>query len=772
MNADGVSARPGRREAQARHRSPATSPAAARLPSARPSSIPIITKNTTAFIGNSAHVNAKGVQRGRREDRRATPSTNIDPRFKAPTAITGGNTINIGYAHGWSEDQEVLLRRRWRHRDQRPHRRRRLLRARRRSRRAAGPAASCRRRPTSTLRSPRSSASPAAPARATASSRRTRPACARTVAAVRPAASGAIVGNTITLPYSFSKDEEGTTSAVALQDDDAVVYSSGGGHADRRPRRRREVLRDSVTTGTRSSAAPRQEVDATAARSSRSTSRSRTGRSHSIVPSGTQPVERRERDSVRASSPPPRRRSAASASPRRTATTLATVGISAGFAGTAAVNIAGAVDVVEHQHDGHIGENGVDQLRRRPCATNVTRRQRGAVACGSPPRTTSTSSASPGSIAIGGTAGVAVPVGVRVVNLNTDACIGNNTKVNARDDISVTADRARTRSSRSSRAPAAARSASPAASASSILNDAHLRLHRFDTCTLNAGGNVLVSATDDTKLLFVQIGIAGGYVGVGAAVGVATFDKDTQAFIGSNSVVNGQGQRRRACTAIHERRRRRRPASRLRLGADRLPRRRRPGDLERGHLRPHRRASAAASSASAGGVGVTLITSSRRRSSAATRRSTASSPAATRTQSVSIGAVDSVEVADRRRRRRRRLRRRRAAASTSARSTQSVQAQIGRLDRARAEGRRRLRALAQGRADLRALDRRRVRRRRGLASRSGASARRRPRPSTRTTAAAAPTRARGSRARSTARATSSTSAARSTTRARRRTPVA
>src|SRR4029078_8980345 len=70
-------------------------------------SIPIINKNTTAFIGNSAHVNAKGMSAA--DVKTGVYSvTNIDPRFKAPSAITGGNTINIGYDHGWSEQQEVL----------------------------------------------------------------------------------------------------------------------------------------------------------------------------------------------------------------------------------------------------------------------------------------------------------------------------------------------------------------------------------------------------------------------------------------------------------------------------------------------------------------------------------------------------------------------------------------------------------------------------------------------------------------------------------------
>src|SRR3990172_5899872 len=52
---------------------------------------------------------------------------------------------------------------------------------------------------------------------------------------------------------------------------------------------------------------------------------------------------------------------------------------------------------------------------------------------------------------------------------------------------------------------------------------------------------MLILASDDTQLQLIQVAIAGGFVGVGAAVGVATVDKDTQALIGADSTIDGKG---------------------------------------------------------------------------------------------------------------------------------------------------------------------------------------------------------------------------------------
>ena len=71
-----------------------------------------------------------------------------------------------------------------------------------------------------------------------------------------------------------------------------------------------------------------------------------------------------------------------------------------------------------------------------------------------------------------------------------------------------------------------------------------LNVHTFATTgtnvTIVAGNNVLVSARDDSKLVLITASLAGGYVGIGVAVGVALVTKDTEAFIGAGSNVDAK----------------------------------------------------------------------------------------------------------------------------------------------------------------------------------------------------------------------------------------
>ena len=54
---------------------------------------------------------------------------------------------------------------------------------------------------------------------------------------------------------------------------------------------------------------------------------------------------------------------------------------------------------------------------------------------------------------------------------------------------------------------------------------------------------MLVSANDSSRFVLVTVAVAGGFVGVGLAVGVAVLNKDTEAYLGANSVVNAQARR-------------------------------------------------------------------------------------------------------------------------------------------------------------------------------------------------------------------------------------
>ena len=67
--------------------------------------VPVVTKNTQARIGNYARIIAKGLT-SLLVNGGAFTVTTVDTRF-APTAISG-NVINLGYAHGFSQNQQVL----------------------------------------------------------------------------------------------------------------------------------------------------------------------------------------------------------------------------------------------------------------------------------------------------------------------------------------------------------------------------------------------------------------------------------------------------------------------------------------------------------------------------------------------------------------------------------------------------------------------------------------------------------------------------------------
>src|SRR5439155_21501680 len=60
--------------------------------------------------------------------------------------------------------------------------------------------------------------------------------------------------------------------------------------------------------------------------------------------------------------------------------------------------------------------------------------------------------------------------------------------------------------------------------------------------TLEADGNVIVSAHDDSQFVLITVAVAGGLVGVGLAVGVASLTKETKAYLGAGSFVVAKGQ--------------------------------------------------------------------------------------------------------------------------------------------------------------------------------------------------------------------------------------
>ena len=477
--------------------------------------VPIVTKETHAFIGDNATVNAKG-QTGVSVKTGGYTVTTTDTRFKQ--AAVSGNTIDLGYTHNFSDGQEVLY--------------------------DNGGGSSIggltdgsvyyvHAPGTQTVQLKNAAGTTITlSGGGTGENHRlipTNQAGVRDDESPRLDPATARSDNTITLPYTLKQN--GTP--VALAEDDAVVYSSGGGDpigglVDGQTYYVHLMGGSSIQLRNAKTSDGGTIVPLTS---------DGTGRGHSIVLSGMQP-------SGDPSGYGPRQIAASSTGGFRgvgvTATNsddLAMVGISAGVGGTAAVNVAGAIDVSNINTSAYIGKNGQINCGLT-CATNVT----GADAA----QSVRVAAANQfyelgiaGSLAIGGTAGVAVPVGVRVVHINADAFIDNNTKVNARNDISVTATAKDT--VLSVVVGAGGGTVGVAGSVGVTLITLHTFASTGSFVQLNADGDVLVAASDDTKLQLIQIGLAGGFVGVGAAVGVAKLDKDTQAFIGSNNTINGKG---------------------------------------------------------------------------------------------------------------------------------------------------------------------------------------------------------------------------------------
>ncbi len=58
---------------------------------------------------------------------------------------------------------------------------------------------------------------------------------------------------------------------------------------------------------------------------------------------------------------------------------------------------------------------------------------------------------------------------------------------------------------------------------------------------VSAGSDVVVYATDDTEVNMISGALAGGFVGIGASVGVVVIDKSTEAFIADGAVVDADG---------------------------------------------------------------------------------------------------------------------------------------------------------------------------------------------------------------------------------------
>ena len=200
---------------------------------------------------------------------------------------------------------------------------------------------------------------------------------------------------------------------------------------------------------------------------------------------------------------------------------------------------------VEHPHLGAIGDSRVN-CGDLTCSTNRGEANGGQsvrVAAGTHELEIAAS------LAIGGEVGVAVPITVRVLNLDTYAYVGNGAQVRARrhldhcerrvGHIGVTAGaggapwRRRHRLGHHANVHTYACTGTPTSPAYACFTGG---------ANLEADGNVIVKANDDSQFVLITVAVAGGLVGVGLAVGVASLTKETEAYLGAGSFVVAKAQ--------------------------------------------------------------------------------------------------------------------------------------------------------------------------------------------------------------------------------------
>ncbi|MFL5756907.1 MAG: hypothetical protein ACJ77N_11475, partial [Chloroflexota bacterium] len=544
--------------------------------------VPVVTKETHAYIGDHAKVNAKGgsgVTASTGTFDVNTQDTRFDPS-QAGVIEGDGSTINLGFNHGFAEDDRVLydsggktaadsingLHSVATNADQvyyvhkvsdtevqlktQP------------GGTTAGGKLIC---PTSNL-----VCSLSAPAVHGESHRLVPTAQAGVRQDQSPRfnpATDISGGSTITLPYDLGSLDAG----------DKVVYSSGGGQpigglvdggtyyaivvATGNPTKLKLAATycDAVGTAGDADNCP-QESGVDHPVTPIVFSSNGTGKSHSIVKNGQAPAGdasetglrdiKAKNDGVNAF-----RGVAVTAT---NSDDIAGVGVSAGFSGTAAVNLSGVVDVIHANTSASIGKSAKVNCGAT-CDGNV-----GGANTGQSVRVVAGNQfhelAVAATLAIAGTVGVGVGIGVHLVTLNTDAYIDDSARVNAMNDIVVSA------TGQESLITVVAGASGGTVGVAGTLTVTILNTHTY-ACVGNwandgtgcanssfgahlvAGNNIRVAARDETKILQITASLAGGFVGVGVAVGVASVSKDTQAFLGPNTHADALASRSSTATA-------------------------------------------------------------------------------------------------------------------------------------------------------------------------------------------------------------------------------
>ena len=223
---------------------------------------------------------------------------------------------------------------------------------------------------------------------------------------------------------------------------------------------------------------------------------------------------------------------------------LETIGVSAGAAGTVAVNIGGSVNVLSNDTFAYVA-SGAKVNKATDTTDAATSDQSVLVAAGNDLYHMTIG----GAASFAGTAAVTPGASVPVITNNTKAYIDDGAVVKAENDIQVLADSTVDILSIAAGVGGGGTVGIGVSAGVIVINNTtHAYIGDSDHvdgtgATANAGGDILISATEVTETFVVagSLGVGFGAAGVGGAAAVVIVNKDTQAFVGPYSTVDAKG---------------------------------------------------------------------------------------------------------------------------------------------------------------------------------------------------------------------------------------
>ncbi|KKK65909.1 hypothetical protein LCGC14_2969400, partial [marine sediment metagenome] len=197
-------------------------------------------------------------------------------------------------------------------------------------------------------------------------------------------------------------------------------------------------------------------------------------------------------------------------------------------AGGAAVAVSAAVNIISANTEAYIGSNAQINTTGSPADGQSV-----IVGAANDFRHIAVS----GALAVSGGGSVAPAVDVTVLTNTTSARIDGGAVVNADDDVIVTADAAEDILLVGVGIAGGLVGFGGAVGVLIVNNTTEAKVGG----NITAGGNVFVSANDDTDVLVIDGAVGAGLAGIGVSVGVIDLNKNTTAAVLNGAIVNARG---------------------------------------------------------------------------------------------------------------------------------------------------------------------------------------------------------------------------------------